>query len=375
MQFNTTSEIITDLKSGRMVILLDDENRENEGDIIMASHFITPQAINFMIKEARGLVCVALDSEQIKKLSLPLMVNQNKNTSPNRTAFTLSVEASEGVTTGISAKDRAHTIQVLTHPEAKPEDLISPGHVFPIQAQDGGVLKRAGHTEASVDLCRLARLMPSAVICEITNEDGSMARTPDLFRFAKKHSLKIGTIEDLIKYRLENESLVEEKIKTPFSTDLGPDWTARVFYDRVNDTEHLVLIKGKIDPKETQLVRVHSSCLSGDLFQDNLLKSGHSLKRSLDIITQQGSGILVYLRSQKKISTQIEFHKKNSEKNYLFDSKDYGIGAQILRALKISKICLITNSSTKRIGLKAYGLSIEDTRSLSEKPYIVKSKT
>lgn len=368
MKFNTVSELISELKQGRMVIIVDDESRENEGDLVMAAHFVTPSAVNFMIREARGLVCVSLTSDQVKRLGLPLMVNQRDNFSPNQTAFTVSVEATQGVSTGISVDDRAHTIQTVANPNSTPGDIISPGHIFPIRAQDGGVLKRAGHTEASVDLCRLAGLTPAAAICEITNEEGRMARTKELLVFAKKHNLKIGTIEDLIKYRMANESLVTEKLQTPFATGLGTNWMAHVFYDEINDREHLALVKGNINPRKSVLVRVHSSCLSGDLFQDHFLKSGLFLEKALKYINKEGQGILVYLRMQNQISKQLEFHKRQwKEKGkFPFDRRDYGIGAQILRAFGVSKIRLITNSSSKKIGLKGYNLSIAETVPVSE---------
>ena len=366
MLFNTVTEIIHALKSGHFVILVDDENRENEGDLIMASDFITPEAVNFMAKEARGLICVALDPEQVTRLGLPLMVKDEDNASPHRTAFTISVEASKGVSTGISAKDRYQTIKVVSDPKSKKEDIISPGHIFPIQAQKGGVLKRAGHTEASVDFCKLASLNSSAVICEVVNSDGTMSRSADLFKFAKKHKIKIGTIEDLIKYRIAHDSLVEERVKTPYKTGLGKDWTAHVFYDEINDREHLALTKGRINPQKPVLVRVQTSCVTGDLFQDEFLPTGSYIKKSLDCINKEGSGVFVYLRMQNTISKYLDHHrlqKENfdSKRSFKSDGKDYGIGAQILRALNISKIRLITNSKSKKIGLKGYGLTIEET--------------
>ena len=250
MAFHSVPEIIQELQLGRFVILADDESRENEGDLMLAADFVTPEAINFMIREARGLVCAPLSAEKIERLGLPLMVREEDNFSPNRTAFTVSVEAAKGVSTGISAADRARTIKALASPGAEKDDLISPGHVFPLRAQKGGVLKRAGHTEASLDLCRLADLSPAAVICEIVSADGSMARVPELAAFAKKHQIKMVTIEDLIEYRMAHDSLVEEKLKTPFETGLGKGWTAHVFYDEINDREHLALTKGRIDPSK-----------------------------------------------------------------------------------------------------------------------------
>ena len=368
MKFNQVKDIVEDLRAGKMIILVDDESRENEGDLVLATDFVTPEAVNFMIREARGLVCVSLTTEQVKKLQLPLMVNQESNFSPNKTAFTVSVEAAKGVSTGISVSDRAHTIRVVSNPQSTEKNIISPGHVFPLRAQGGGVLKRAGHTEASVDFCQLAGLTPAAVICEITNKNGSMARTKELFEFADKHHLKIGTIEDLIEHRLSHETLVKEKIRTPFSTDLGKNWTVCVFYDKINDREHFALIKGTLNPEKPVLVRVHSSCLSGDLFQDNILSSGAPLSKSLDLINKEGQGVVIYLRMQNQISKQVEFHKKQlAGKNPAFylDSRDYGIGAQILRSLGISKIRLLTNSQSKKAGLKGYGLTIVDTLAVS----------
>lgn len=371
MGFHTVDEIVEELKKGRFVILIDDENRENEGDLIMASDFITPSAINFMTKEARGLVCVSILEEQAKQLSLPLMVREEENFSLHQTAFTVSVEAAKGVSTGISAADRAQTVKVLCDPRSQKEDIISPGHIFPIRAQKGGVLKRAGHTEASVDFCRLAGLNPSAVICEIVNSDGTMARIPELLEFAQKHNLKIGTIESLIKYRLAHDSLVEERIKTSFQSGLGKNWNLSVFYDSVNDREHLAFVKGKINSKKAVLVRVQTSCLTGDLFQDQLLPTGEYLQGAIQMINKEGSGVLVYLRMQNSLSKFVEYHrskkKSGAEVSPLkSDDRDYGIGAQILRALGISKIKLITNRASKKIGLKAYGLTIEKSLPLFE---------
>ncbi len=378
MAFHSVPEIIQELQLGRFVILADDESRENEGDLMLAADFVTPEAINFMIREARGLVCAPLSAEKIERLGLPLMVREEDNFSPNRTAFTVSVEAAKGVSTGISAADRARTIKALASPGAEKDDLISPGHVFPLRAQKGGVLKRAGHTEASLDLCRLADLSPAAVICEIVSADGSMARVPELAAFAKKHQIKMVTIEDLIEYRMAHDSLVEEKLKTPFETGLGKGWTAHVFYDEINDREHLALTKGRIDPQKAVLARVQTSCLTGDLFQDLLLPTGGFLRKALERIEREGSGAFVYLRMQSALSKHIEFHKASREspdslKALKSDSRDYGIGAQILRALGLSKIRLITNSPAKKIGLKGYGLSIAETvpidsRAKGEKP-------
>ena len=372
MSFHTVEEIVADIKKGQFVILIDDENRENEGDLIMASDFIKPSAINFMTKFARGLICVAITEAQAKKLSLPLMVRQEENLSPHQTAFTVSVEAAKGVSTGISDKDRTQTVKVLCDSKSGPEDIISPGHIFPIKAQKGGVLKRAGHTEASVDFCKLAGLSPSAVICEIVNPDGTMARIPELLEFSKTHKMKIGTIESLIEYRLAHDSLVEERIQTDFKTGLGEGWKLSVFYDSVNNREHLAFIKGKIHFNKPVLVRMQNSCLTGDLFEDNILKTGLYLKKAISAINKEGSGILVYLRMQNALSHYVEYHKnknQNPDSSVVLksDERDYGIGAQILRALGISRIRLITNKSTKKIALKGYGLSIESTLALDLK--------
>ena len=366
MKFNTVKEILEELKKGNFIILIDDENRENEGDLIIASDFITPSAINFMTKEARGLVCVSITEEQAKRLSLPLMVREEDNFSPHQTAFTISVEAAKGVSTDISASDRSQTVKVLCDPNSTSNDIISPGHIFPIKAQKGGVLKRAGHTEASIDFCRLAKLTPSAVICEIVNPDGTMARIPELLNFSAKHGLKIGTIESLIQYRMSHDSLVEERLKTNFQTGLGKDWKISVFYDSVNDREHLVCIKGHLNTKKAVLVRVQTSCLTGDLFQDQILSTGAYLQKAMEKINKEESGVLVYLRMQNTLSKFVEYHKNKIEnKDTSFslksDDRDYGIGAQILRALGISRIKLITNSNSKKIGLKGYGLSIQET--------------
>lgn len=364
MSFHSVEEIIEEVKTGRFVILIDDENRENEGDLIIASDFVSPEAINFMTKFARGLVCVSITKEQAGRLSLPLMVRRDENFSPHRTAFTVSVEAAQGVSTGISASDRTQTVKVLCDPTSTPKDIISPGHIFPIKGEEGGVLKRAGHTEASIDFCKLAGLNPSAVICEIVNPDGTMARIPELMEFSKEHQLKIGTIESLIRYRLAHDSLVKEKVRSPFQTHLGEDWQISVFYDSVNDREHLALIKGKINPKKPVLVRVQTSCLTGDLFEDALLSTGDYLRKAVSAINKEGSGVLVYLRMQNNLSKFVEHHKKRLENasssiSLKSDERDYGIGAQILRALGISHIRLITNKSSRKAGLKGYGLSIE----------------
>ena len=399
MSFHSVPELIAELKAGNMVIIVDDENRENEGDLVLATDFVDAQAINFMSQQARGLICVAITQEQVKKLSLSLMVDQERNLSPNKTAFTVSVEAAKNISTGISAADRATTIKTVANPSSTASDIISPGHVFPICAHKGGVLKRAGHTEASVDLCRLAELNPSAVICEIINPDGSMARVPDLKIFSEKHKIKIGSIEDLIRYRLMHDSFVEEKIQAPFISDICEGFKVSIFHDTINDREHLAFFKGDITSQEPVLTRVHSACITGDLFGGQLTRSGWYLRQSLKKIDKSGRGVLIYLRLEnqtndllKRIKPYLEQEKKTTDTSSSevdtgmearvdtdmragvdtgmgagTDEKDYGVGAQILRALGVSKIRLISNSSHKRAGLKGYGLEIVETVPLKEK--------
>ncbi|MYE07569.1 MAG: 3,4-dihydroxy-2-butanone-4-phosphate synthase [Oligoflexia bacterium] len=375
MTFNTVPELIEDLKSGQMIIIVDDENRENEGDLVLPSDFVNAEAINFMSLKARGLICVALTHKQVEHLGLPLMVDHERNLSPNKTAFTVSVEAAYGISTGISAADRAQTIKVVADPSSSKKDIITPGHIFPIRSHKGGVLKRAGHTEASVDFCRLAGLNPAAVICEIINPDGSMARVPDLKKFSEQHKIKIGTIEDLIHHRIIHESFVEEKISAPFQSDLYKGFTLKVFQDKINNLEHLVFLKGNIKDGSPVLTRVHSSCITGDLFGGQVTKSGKYLRFALEKMNQEGRGVLIYLclesiahRLVNRVQSHLDFKQINSsnEKKSSFlplmaDEKDYGVGAQILRALGVTKLRLLTNSTKKRVGLKGYGLEIVET--------------
>jgi 3,4-dihydroxy 2-butanone 4-phosphate synthase/GTP cyclohydrolase II len=350
---NTIAEILEDIREGRMVILVDDENRENEGDLILASDFVTPQAINFMAVEARGLICLSLAKEQIERLGLPLMVRDERNHSPNRTAFTVSIEAATGVSTGISAADRAHTIRVASNPMAKVSDVITPGHVFPISAQPGGVLKRAGHTEASVDLARLAGLHPAAVICEIMNADGTMARVDELKKFAVKHKIKLGTIEDLIKYRLEHESFVEEVKNVPLHSRYGDGFTVRLFKNKLNGLEHLAVVKGDIAGTDPVLVRVHAESILGDVLGDTKYPSGEFLQAALARISEVGRGVLLYLRKEE-LGSRLDVATT-------MDERDYGVGAQILRSLGLKKIILMSNNPTKRVGIKGYGIEIVDS--------------
>ncbi|MES2768939.1 MAG: bifunctional 3,4-dihydroxy-2-butanone-4-phosphate synthase/GTP cyclohydrolase II [Bdellovibrionota bacterium] len=380
-KMNSIEEIVEDIKQGKMVILIDDEDRENEGDLIFAADFVTPEKINFMSKEARGLICLSLTSEQIEKLQLPLMVKDDLNLSPNKTAFTVSIEAREGISTGISAQDRSKTVEVAANINAKATDIITPGHIFPIRAQVGGVLKRAGHTEASVDLARMAKLNPAAVICEVMNEDGSMARTPDLIKFAEKHNIKIGTIVELIEYRMRNETLIEEEAKAQLPNIYGDGFEVRIFKSLVNGLEHVALTKGEITTEDSVLVRVHSECMTGDVFGSLRCDCGPQLHKALDMINKEGKGVLLYLRQEGRgigLVNKIKAYElqeqgmdtveANQHLGFKPDQRDYGIGAQILRALSVTKMRLMTNNPSKKVGLKGYGLEIVEQVPLETTP-------
>jgi 3,4-dihydroxy 2-butanone 4-phosphate synthase/GTP cyclohydrolase II len=365
--FNSIEELIEDIRQGKMVILVDDEDRENEGDIVCAADYITPNMINFMATEARGLICLALAKDQIESLGLPLMVRDDENYSPNKTAFTVSIEAANGVSTGISAADRAHTIRVASNRNAKSGDIHTPGHVFPIRAQEGGVLKRAGHTEGSVDLARLAGLSPAAVICEVMNPDGTMARVPELKKFAEKHDLKIGTIVDLIQYRLANESLVDEITEAVELPEQS--LKIRTFRSSIDGIEHLVLQKGEIRPDKPTLVRVHVENAIRDSLS-SMMFSNTALAMSRQKIMNSEAGVLVMLRGVATNKTRpVELEIKNllglADRHLIMDGRDYGIGAQILRKIGVHQIKLLSRRPDKKVGLKAYGLEIVDVEALS----------
>ena len=366
MPLATIEEAIDEIRRGRMVILTDDKDRENEGDLCMAAEKVTPEAVNFMATHGRGLICLTLTEERVRHLGLAMMVSDN--TSPFGTAFTVSIDSAQGITTGISAADRAKTILDSIADDAKPQDLATPGHIFPLRARNGGVLVRAGQTEGSVDLARLAGLKPAGVICEIMKDDGTMARQPDLMRFAKKHKLKVVTNADLIQHRLNYDSLVYKAASAPLPTRIGGEFQAIVYNTHVDESEHLALIKGQISPNEETLVRVHTKYIPGDVFGFELLNTGAVIQRSMELIAKAGKGVILYLQPKQKAHhpAMVAYPKVEGKQQkgmnasfvYQADFKEYGIGAQILRDLGVRKMRLLTNNKKHLVGLRGYGLEV-----------------
>ena len=367
-QFDQVDDVIADVAAGRIVIVTDDADRENEGDLVMAAEKVTPEAINFMTKFGRGLICVPISNERAEQLGLQRMVAQNREM--YRTDFTVSVDAAHGVTTGISAQDRAATIRSIADPKSTPDDLVQPGHVFPLRAKDGGVLRRAGHTEASVDLAEMAGLQPAGVLCEILHDDGTMARLPELMEFRKKHRLRICTIQSLIAHRRVREKLVELEQVVKLPTDYG-DFDLHLYRSKVDGAHHLALVKGVIDQEQPTLVRVHSECLTGDVFGSRRCDCGNQLHAALHQISEEGSGVLVYMRQEGRgigLAAKIHAYKlqeegldtveANAKLGFGSDLRDYGLGAQILFDLGVRKFRFLTNNPKKVVGLEGYGMQM-----------------
>ncbi|MEL0144135.1 MAG: 3,4-dihydroxy-2-butanone-4-phosphate synthase [Alphaproteobacteria bacterium] len=354
-------DIIEDARNGRMFILIDDEDRENEGDLVIPAQMATPDAINFMATYGRGLICLSLTRERTQQLGLPMMPQTHGQRLA--TNFTVSIEAATGVTTGISAPDRARTITVAIDPRATEEDIITPGHIFPLAARDGGVLVRAGHTEAGVDLARLAGLNPSAVICEIMNDDGTMARLPDLVKFAQFHGLKIGAIADLIAYRRRNDRIVERLLEHDFNSKYGGNFKWHLYYNTVEYAEHLAIVKGEIDPEKPVLVRMHSFSIGADALGSLGAKDSGVLQRSMEIISEAGSGVIVLIRDTSPTSLSDRIKRlQSTPTTSVNELRDYGVGAQILTDLGVRDIILLSNSQHAIVGLEGFGLRLVETR-------------
>ena len=360
---SSPEELIDEARNGRMFILVDDEDRENEGDLIIPAQMATPDAINFMARFGRGLICLALTKERVDQLGLDLM--SRNNGTRHETAFTISIEAKEGVTTGISAADRARTVSVAIDASKGPEAIVSPGHVFPLVARDGGVLVRTGHTEAAVDVARLAGLNPSGVICEIMKDDGTMARLDDLVSFAQFHNLKIGTIRDLIAYRRRHDHLVEKRAEARFESDWGGEWTAFTFWNKATESEQVALVKGKIDSSKPTLVRMHALSPFSDIFGEGGSRGG-LLRRSMEIIGEEGAGVVVVINKPRpdQFSVALQARAGTLQPKDMDELRDYGVGATILTELGVQDMILLTNTHHTLVGLDGYGLSIVGERAI-----------
>lgn len=378
LEFDTIDDVLKDIAAGKLVIVTDDADRENEGDLVMAAEKATPKAVNFMAMHGRGLICVPVANERAEQLGLQRMVAQNREM--YRTDFTVSVDAAHGVTTGISAHDRAATIKTIANPKSVPDDLVQPGHVFPLRAKDGGVLRRAGHTEAAVDLAKMAGLQPAGVLCEILHDDGTMARLPELMDFKKKHGLRICTIQSLIAHRRLKEKLVEAEQIVKLPTEYG-DFDLHLYRSKLDGTHHLALVKGKISKTRPTLVRVHSECLTGDVFGSRRCDCGNQLHAALRQISDEGNGVLVYMRQEGRgigLAAKIHAYKlqeegldtveANARLGFASDLRDYGLGAQILYDLGVRKFRFLTNNPKKVVGLEGYGIQMVEQVPIRAEP-------